>query len=487
MALGESLRVLAAVIAAGSLARVAPAGAATFTVTDLGDDGSPGQLRVLMNAAAPGDAIVIPAGTITLTGAAGEDLNQGGDLDVAKSLTIQGAGAGATTIDGGAIDGVFDVLVTAHLVMSGVTIRNGQSVQAGGAGIRNWGTLELARSTVTGNVAARPVVGAANFGGGIHNFGTLTLTEVALTGNLARGDGGGLHNEHGSSATLIDVTVSGNAVDRDGGGIVNLGVATLTSVTVSGNNADLSGGGIFTGGAVVTGASTTLTNVTVSGNHANGFGGGIQDSATSVLTNVTVSGNSTTAAASGGGIASAGSTRLVNVLVAGNTSSGVADNCNGVVTSLGHNLDSGSTCALAGPGDLGNTAPGLGPLQDNTGPTWTHALLEGSPAIDAGSGDACPPADQRGVARPQGASCDIGAYEASSTAPPPPPPPPPPDGGGGGSGAGAGHGGGCGSGPGASDASLALAMLALARRRGRPRSDRRARVPDPCPPRIPAS
>lgn len=84
------------------------------------------------------------------------------------------------------------------------------------------------------------------------------------------------------------------------------------------------------------------------------------------------------------------------------------------MTSLGHNLDSGSTCGFASPGDLSNTDPKLGPLQNNGGFTATHALLPGSPAIDAGSPD-CPPLaiDQRGVARPQGPACDIGAYEAT--------------------------------------------------------------------------
>src|SRR3990172_2667293 len=80
--------------------------AATLTVTDFGDSGAPGQLRTLINAAAPGDTIVIPAGTITLTGPAGELLNAGGDLNIRKNLTIQGQGAGVTILDGGGIDRV---------------------------------------------------------------------------------------------------------------------------------------------------------------------------------------------------------------------------------------------------------------------------------------------------------------------------------------------------------------------------------------------
>ena len=96
----------------------------------------------------------------------------------------------------------------------------------------------------------------------------------------------------------------------------------------------------------------------------------------------------------------------------------------GTSTSQGHNLDSGNTCGLAGPGDLVDMDPQLGPLQDNGGPTPTQALLPGSPAIDAGGDDCPPPAtDQRGFPRPEDgngdgmATCDIGAFELGGTAP----------------------------------------------------------------------
>jgi hypothetical protein len=82
------------------------------------------------------------------------------------------------------------------------------------------------------------------------------------------------------------------------------------------------------------------------------------------------------------------------------------------VTSLGYNLEDGTSCGLTATGDLVVADAMLGPLQDNGGPTETHDLLPGSPAIDAGSMDCPPPdTDQRGVARPQGAGCDIGAVE----------------------------------------------------------------------------
>jgi hypothetical protein len=82
-----------------------------------------------------------------------------------------------------------------------------------------------------------------------------------------------------------------------------------------------------------------------------------------------------------------------------------------IIQSAGHNLDSDGSCFLTATGDLPKHNPLLGPLAFNGGPTETQALLAGSPAIDAGATDGCPQFDQRGVARPQGRACDIGAYE----------------------------------------------------------------------------
>jgi len=81
------------------------------------------------------------------------------------------------------------------------------------------------------------------------------------------------------------------------------------------------------------------------------------------------------------------------------------------MTSLGHNIDSGNTCGFTATGDLTNTNPLLGPLQDNGGPTPTYAIPADSLAVNAGDNAVCPPTDQRGIARPQAGRCDIGAYE----------------------------------------------------------------------------
>src|SRR5262249_38817193 len=181
----------------------------------------------------------------------------------------------------------------------------------------------------------------------------------------------------------------------------------------------------------------TVTNTTISGNSAGGFrtvggmGGGIFNTGRLTLTNVTIAQNNAFDSlnpAMGGGIATQGSgtTTLRNVILASNaivtrlapplgtTTFVRSENCagSGSATSLGDDLSSDATCPFTAAGDLQNTDPQLGPLLNNGGMTPTHALLPGSPAIDAGTNAGCPSTDQRGVARPQGTRCDIGAYEA---------------------------------------------------------------------------
>lgn len=116
--------------------------------------------------------------------------------------------------------------------------------------------------------------------------------------------------------------------------------------------------------------------------------------------------------ASGGGIVydtEGDSPSLTATIVANQLAGG---DCNTIITSFGFNLDSDSSCGLSGTGDQSGVDPLLGPLQNNGGPTETHALLTGSPAIDAVTSGCPPPAtDQRGIARAQGPACDIGAYE----------------------------------------------------------------------------
>ena len=105
---------------------------------------------------------------------------------------------------------------------------------------------------------------------------------------------------------------------------------------------------------------------------------------------------------------------LRNTIIAGNTAGRTPGNCHVsamVIESRGHNLADDDTCFLTAEGDLPNRVPRLAELADNGGPTNTQALVRGSPAIDAGAAEECPAGDQRGVKRPQGIGCDIGAFE----------------------------------------------------------------------------
>jgi predicted outer membrane repeat protein len=208
---------------------------------------------------------------------------------------------------------------------------------------------------------------------GIWNFGTVHAINCIFSGNRSTDFGGAIYNFPGGTLTVSTSTFSGNGgYYIGGGGIENRGTATVSNSTFSGNNTK--------------------------------FGGGIENFGALTVSNSTFSGNS--AWAHGGGIWSSGTVTLKNTIVAGNT----GGNCYGAIGG-DHNLSDDGTC----PGINGN--PLLGPLQDNGGPTHTMALRGGSAALDAADDAVCAAApvnnlDQRGVARPQGAHCDIGAYEA---------------------------------------------------------------------------
>ena len=216
----------------------------------------------------------------------------------------------------------------------------------------------------------------------------------------------------GASATFSNLTIRNGNTTNDGGGILVDGSASLSvfSSTISGNTTTADGGGIATDGGTV-----QLTNVTVSGNIAD-QGGGLNCAGPCTLTNVTVTQN--TGPSNGDGVrqrTGSGSITFLNSIVANNDSA-AATECDGNAASLfsnGFNISSDTSCDLTSAGDQENTNPLLGLLQNTGGPTSTHALLTGSPAIDTGTNTGCPATDQRGFPRPVGFTCDIGAYEGA--------------------------------------------------------------------------
>lgn len=313
--------------------------ATTFTVTDCGDTvpgGAAGQLRKLISDATGGDTINIPAGcTITLAGAAGDDANATGDLDITKTLTINGAGAGTSIVDGGGNDRVFHLLGAVNLTISGLTIRNGRGPGFGdnGGGILNsGGTLTVSNSTLFNNSGAS--------GGGIYNDGRLTVLNSTIVSNTAgmggggigtqfnattlvsntsimsntSGIGGGIFNENGGVFTLMNSTVSNNQSGGQGGGMETDGTAIVIGSSVVDNAAGGNAGGLYSHG------SLTVTSSSVMRNRAAADGGGIYNNlgAPLVVTNSLIVGNS---AVNGGGIGynSTGDGRIVNSLLAGNS------------------------------------------------------------------------------------------------------------------------------------------------------------------------
>lgn len=271
------------------------------------------------------------------------------------------------------------------------------------------GSLTLNHLTLLNGVASSPSFHFGNHGGGICiPYANLTLSNSTLSGNAAAVRGGGIFSLFGS-LMVTNSTISGNVVGGgNGGGISNAsGNITLTNSTVSGNSAlDPSAGPVQGGGGIYSNAGhVTLTNSTLSANKATVNGGGIfsASSAHVTLTNSTVSGNSAGATSLGGGISvSSGSTLVVNNSI-------VAGNKNG-------NSNSDINGSFTGTNNLIGGDPMLGALGNNGGPTQTMLPAGSSPALNAGLGTVCKTApvsglDQRGLSRPQGPHCDIGAVE----------------------------------------------------------------------------
>ena len=319
--------------------------------------------------ASSGDTINIATGTYTET-----------NIISGKALTLVGAGIGQTIVDGGgSTSSIFTVYSNASANISGMTLQNG----------------------------------SANDGAAIHALGPITASHLSITNNTSNNSG---------SVYVYSTTLN------------------ISDSSISGNHTESGKDGIFADTAKL-----LISNSTLSGNEGQAIH--VQSSSVAVITNSTISGNSETAIVvvspstvtinastiannSGYGIVDDGAVTVQNTILYHNDSafaSGTENNCISdyslFPTSLGYNIDGGTSCSFSATGDMTNTNPLLLPLGDYGGNTQTHALSLNSPAIDAGSPTTCPATDQRGTSRPQdgdgdGSSvCDIGAFELLRQAP----------------------------------------------------------------------
>ena len=325
-----------------------------------------------------------PATVIPVT-----NTNDTGPGSLRQALAIANDG---DTIDATGISGVITLTTGVLLVNKGVTLNGpGAGVLAidGNAVSAVFQAMSMA-PVIISDVTIRN--GHGNFGGGILNNAAtvLTLMNSTLSGNGA-GFGGGIYN--GADLTIVNSTLSGNLAGADGGGVYNASTLTITNSTFSGNAAHGSGGACINGGMLL------ITNSTLGGNSADVVGGGVYNIATFQIGNT--------------------------VLKRGDSGDNISNANGGTVMSLGYNVSSDDGSGfLTGPGDQINTDPLLGPLQGNGGPTFTHALLPGSPAVDAGDPAFTPPPfyDQRGPGflRVRNGRIDVGSFEVQAGATPTP-------------------------------------------------------------------
>lgn len=417
------------------------------------------------------DIIHLPTGTYLLTL---------GELEISADLTLVGANRTDTRVDASTLSRVFMISANPDVHFSDVTITGGYT-DLDGAGVHvASGAVTFNNSRVGGNATG------SGFGGGIYVVtGTVTLTNSRVDGNYAYVNGGGFYIVDGTvvlegsrvDANYADVgdggglsVVSGtieltksrvdaNYVDQgDGGGIHNFnGIVTLDNSRVDGNFASGVGGGIYasfgavilahsqvsdnistSAGGIFSSDELTLVNSTISTNSAETHGGGLYiTDATADLYNTTIAANiadfDNDDDGDGGGvyISESGVLTATHSLIAhnfdGSSLGSWHPDCSGTLTGAGYNLITDTTgCTLDGDvtGNIITANPGLGQLRNNGGPTLTHALLPGSPAIDAGNPAGCLhpdgsalTTDQRGSMRPADGDddghtlCDIGAYE----------------------------------------------------------------------------
>lgn len=350
------------------------------------------------------------------------------ELSIESNVVISGPVATDLILDGIGNTRIFAIKDGAQVTLYGLTIANGRATDGGG--LYNNGNLVIERSIIRDNQAiglagasgtaadrhGKP--GSDGRGGGIYNDqGKVTVAYTTIMSNTARGGSGG------RGYCDIPTCVSGgggSAGDSYGGGVYNAGELTLENSTISGNHA-VGGSGGSPGG------------ISIGGSGGDGNGGGIYHfSGNAILNHTTISSNNSHGGRMGGigqllGIGHGGgifrndsvihgALFIKNTILAGNSAQEGPD-CQGSLTSQDYNLIGNTVvCIIKGitTNNITTQDPLLAPLQDNGGNTFTHAFLklDQSKAFNAIPGDHCLPTDQRGISRPQGAKCDIGAYES---------------------------------------------------------------------------
>jgi len=355
------------------------------------------------------------------------------------------ARGGGVLVEGGNLTLADDLLV-GNVVDA--TVGGNSGLAEGGAIATLPGAQLTLRETIVSDNRAEGGGGGDGWGGGIAAYGSLAIEGGSLKANTAQGGsaaGGALFLRQGPGATLSDVSVIGNAAEpapgaganAEGGGIdIDGGTASsLDAVTIAGNVASGDHASSLAsedeGGGIHVAAPTTMVNSTVTGNTVSAnvqekglsLGGGIAATAPTTIVNSTVSGNGSRGSGSaldsaGGDLWTGVTVQVVNSIFAEGSVAAGAQNCAvespGAIVSGGHNIDSLDQCDFHATGDQVDTSPALRPLAENGGPVETMALQPGSPAIDAAGSTGCPATDARGVLRPAGAACDIGAFEVAT-------------------------------------------------------------------------
>jgi LPXTG-site transpeptidase (sortase) family protein len=371
--------------------------AATWVVTSTNGDyssgicGNPCYLRDALHSAASGDIISFASAL------AGQTVTISSPLSITQNnLTLTGPASGSVTLSGQNTTQFFNIASTVR--MENLILTGGSSSSAGGV-IFNNGDLTLDHVTISNSTSSSTTSG----GGAIYNHSgaTLTITNGVFSGDTASGQGGGaIYNDAGTIG-ITDSTFSNNSSTM-GGGIRNAsGTVIVSGSTFSGNT----GGAIYSNGS----GALTVTNSTISGNQSNWGAGGIYSLGTLNVNFSTITGNTAGGLSSSAGIYNnSGITTITNSIIAGNLLNTTANNCGGTIGGSNNRSDD-NTCGAG----FYSASINLGTLGDHGGGTQTIPILTGSSAIDAAACGSIP-ADQRGISRPQGAGCDIGAYELQS-------------------------------------------------------------------------